>query len=101
MAKPATDLSTVDVRHHDGVLTLVDANTTIGYCHYDAVERAIEYLFVHPAHRRRGHALRMLEMVVARTGGPLSFHSPLSPMGAALVRAWRAQSPRNQTPPYN
>ena len=89
-------MSPFEVRHRDGVLTLVDANTTIGYCRYDTVERAIEYLFVHPARRRRGHALRMLEMVLACTGGPLSFHSPLSPMGAALVRAWRTQSPRNQ-----
>lgn len=75
----------VCVRHTPGILTLTDANTTIGYCRY-ADDGRIEYIFVHPAHRRRGHAKRMLELVRERTRAPLRLEAPVSPLGARLLR---------------
>jgi GNAT superfamily N-acetyltransferase len=70
-----------------GILTLTDANTTIGYCRYDA-QGEIEYLFVNPAFRRQGVATALLRRVLQETGIPLRFQDPLSPLGKALVSAW-------------
>jgi len=70
-----------------GILTLTDANTTIGYCRYDPTGE-VEYLFVNPAFRRRGVATALLRRVLRETGIPLRFQGPLSPLGKALVSAW-------------
>jgi ribosomal protein S18 acetylase RimI-like enzyme len=75
----------LDVRDTPGILTMVNANTTVGYCRYDAAGR-IEYIFVHPAYRRQGHAKRMLQRVRERTGGVLLLEPPISPLGAKLLR---------------
>lgn len=80
---PAGDA--LNVCHTPGILTLTDANTTVGYCRHDDDGR-IEYIFVHPAHRRRGHARRMLELVRERTGHALRLEPPISPLGARLLR---------------
>jgi ribosomal protein S18 acetylase RimI-like enzyme len=77
----------VRVQHAVGVVTIVDANTTIGYCRYDD-SGEIEYLFVGPAFRRRGHARRMLELVEAQVGKRLRFAAPISPLGRYLVAAY-------------
>ncbi|MBX3661258.1 MAG: GNAT family N-acetyltransferase [Burkholderiales bacterium] len=73
----------VSVRHAHGILTITDANTTIGYCRHDD-DGNIEYIFVHPACRRQGHAKRMLEQVRARVGKPLRLAPPVSPLGEKL-----------------
>lgn len=78
----------VRVQHAAGIVTMVDANTTIAYCRYDD-SGEIEYLFVGPAFRRRGHARRMLELVEAHVGTRLRFASPISPLGHCLVEAYR------------
>jgi GNAT superfamily N-acetyltransferase len=75
----------LDVRHTPGILTFTNANTTVGYCRYDADGR-IEYIFVHPAYRRQGHAKRMLQRVRECTGGVLKLEPPVSPLGAKLLR---------------
>ena len=79
--------ATLRVFRDAGVISITDANTTIGYCRYDPAGE-IEYLFVHPAHRRRGHALRMLKLVEAECGGPLRFQPPISPLGQRLIDAY-------------
>jgi GNAT superfamily N-acetyltransferase len=73
--------------HADGIITITDANTTIAYCRYDETG-AIEYLFVGPAFRRRGHARRMLALVEERVGRKLHFKPPLSPLGRLLVESY-------------
>lgn len=77
-----------------GILTLTDANTTIGYCRYDG-SGEIEYLFVNPSFRRQGVATALLERVLQETGIPLKFQPPLSPLGQALVLAWERGQARN------
>jgi len=75
-----------------GILTLSDANTTIGYCRYDAAGE-VEYLFVNPAFRRRGVATLLLNEVAAETG------AALSPLGKALIAAWEAHRSPPETLP--
>ena len=75
----------LDVRHTPGILTLSNANTTVGYCRYRD-DGAIEYIFVHPAYRRQGHAKRMLQRVRECAGGVLRLEPPVSPLGARLLR---------------
>lgn len=78
------------IGHTDGIVTITDANTTIGYCRYDA-SGVIEYLFVNPGFRRRGHARHMLHLVEARLGIPLTFAPPISPLGHKLISAYTRQ----------
>lgn len=73
----------VSVRHAHGILTITDANTTIGYCRHDD-DGNIEYIFVHPFCRRQGHAKRMLALVNERVRKPLRLVPPVSPLGEKL-----------------
>jgi GNAT superfamily N-acetyltransferase len=68
-----------------GILTIANINTTIGYCRYDE-GGSIEYIFVHPAYRRSGYARRMLALVREQVRQPLSLQPPISPLGARLQR---------------
>ena len=43
----------VRIEHTPDVITITDANTTIGYCRYEE-SGEIEYVFLNPAHRRKG-----------------------------------------------
>ena len=76
------------VGHTDGIVTITDANTTIGYCRYDP-SGEIEYLFVSPTFRRRGYAKRMLDIVEAQLGISLHFAPPISPLGWHVVGSYR------------
>ena len=76
------------VSHTDGIVTITDANTTIGYCRYDP-SGEIEYLFVSPTFRRRGYAKRMLDIVEAQLGISLHFAPPISPLGRHVVGPYR------------
>lgn len=75
------------VNHAEGIVTIVDSNTTIAYCRYDE-SGEVEYLFVGASFRRRGHARRMLELVEARLGKTLRFAAPISPLGRHVVDAY-------------
>lgn len=75
------------VRHEEGIITLCDANTTLGYCRY-ADDGEVEYLFVQSARRRQGIAMHLLGLVEQRISGPLRFREPLSPMGHSLVKSY-------------
>lgn len=78
----------LNVFREAGVITLTDRNTTIGYCRYDPAGE-IEYLFVNPAHRRKGHALTMLRLVEAECGCRLRFQPPISPLGQRLIEHYQ------------
>lgn len=73
-----------------GILILRDANTTIGYCRHTP-EGEVEYIFVHPQFRRRGHARRLLDRVRAETGRSPRLLPPLSPSGRALQQAYESR----------
>ena len=83
------DETLVRVNRTPGILTLSDANTTIGYCRYNP-DGEVEYIFVHPAHRQRGYAQYLLKLVEQAVHRPLSFQSPISPLGRALIDAFEA-----------
>lgn len=77
------------VNHTPGILTLTNANTTVGYCRYgDSGE--VEYVFVNPAWRRRGYGRLLLALVEQRTGTTLRFQPPISPLGTRLIEAYRS-----------
>lgn len=82
---PVVERPVERVVHAGGILTITDVNTTIGYCRHDE-HGGIEYIFVHPAYRRRGYARRMLMLVREQVGRPLSLQPPISPLGARLQR---------------
>lgn len=75
------------ITQSDGVITITNANTTIGYCRYDP-SGEIEYLFVGPAFRRRGYAAMLLHIVEARLAKTLRFVPPISPLGRHVVNAY-------------
>ncbi len=75
------------ISHTPGIITLTDANTTLGYCRYNE-EGEVEYLFVNAAFRRRGIARELLRLVEAEVGRSLRFQPPLSPLGKALEEAY-------------
>ena len=75
------------VRHTDGIVTITDVNTTIGYCRYD-LSGEIEYLFVSPAFRRRGYAMKILNIVETHLGTVLRFRPPISPLGRYVVGSY-------------
>jgi GNAT superfamily N-acetyltransferase len=77
---PSTTAIDLDVIATEGVVLIRDANTTIGYCRH-TVDGDIEYIFVHPAHRRRGHGRRLLVEVERRTGRRGAPLAPISPLG--------------------
>jgi len=68
-----------------GILTLCNANTTVGYCRHTP-DGEVEYIFVHPQFRRRGLARHMLARVEVMTGQRLRFQPPISPLGSLLQR---------------
>ncbi len=72
------------VTQENGIITLSDANTTVGYCRY-AEDGEVEYLFVQSSRRRQGIASMLLGLVEQRVAKPLRFREPLSPMGHSLV----------------
>jgi len=75
------------VSHTDGIVTITDVNTTIGYCRYD-LSGEIEYLFVSPAFRRRGYATKILKIVKTHLGTVLRFRPPISPLGRHVVGSY-------------
>jgi GNAT superfamily N-acetyltransferase len=80
----------VQINLTPGIITITDANTTIGYCRYDD-SGEIEYVFVNAAHRRKGYAKMLLEIAEERVATTLRFPPPISPLGERLVRFYNRQ----------
>jgi len=66
-----------------GILTLINANTTIGYCRYNE-SGEIEYIFISSRYRRKGYAKKMLFILEDHLRCELSFQAPISPLGMQL-----------------
>ena len=75
--------SSIRVNHTPGIVTITDSNTTIGYCRYNE-SGEIEYIYVNGAHRRKGHAKRLLKIVEDCLQRTLTFQPPISPLGRNL-----------------
>ena len=76
-----------------GIVTIADANTTIGYCRYTDTGE-VEYIFVNTAYRRRGFAKQLLGLVEASVQRRLRFQPPISPLGATLQTYYATRAVR-------
>ena len=75
-----------DVVENDGVFTLKNQNTTIGFVRFNELGE-VEYIFVNPLFRRRNFASKLLELVRKKTRKRIVFQTPISPMGEKLLRS--------------
>jgi len=74
-----------DISHGDGVITLKNINTTLGFIRYNE-EAEVEYIFVNPIFRHRGLAKKLLQIVKKKTKTKLKPQVPISPLGEMLFK---------------
>ena len=72
-----------DLVENDGVFTLKNLNTTIGFVRFNELGE-VEYIFVNPLFRRKNFASKLLKLVRKKTGKRLVFQLPISPLGENL-----------------
>ena len=70
----------------DGVYTLKNLNTTIGFVRFNE-SGEIEYIFVNPIFRKKGLAKKLLKLVKEKTKKKLVFQKPISPLGSKLIKS--------------
>jgi hypothetical protein len=73
-----------DLIENDGVFTLKNQNTTIGFVRFNELGE-VEYIFVNPLFRRKNFASKLLELVGKKTGKRIVFQTPISPLGEKLL----------------
>ena len=73
-----------DLIENDGVFTLKNQNTTIGFVRFNELGE-VEYIFVNPLFRRKNFASKLLELVKKKTGKRIVFQPPISPLGEKLL----------------
>jgi GNAT superfamily N-acetyltransferase len=73
-----------DLIENDGVFTLKNQNTTIGFVRFNELGE-VEYIFVNPLFRRKNFASKLLELVRKKTGKKIFFQPPISPLGKKLL----------------
>ena len=81
------DLSNYELTQSDGVFTLKNLNTTIGFVRFNN-EGEVEYIFVNPIFRKRGLAKKLLKLVKEKTKKDLVFQKPISPLGSKLLKSF-------------
>ena len=79
-------LSNYELVQSDGVYTLKNLNTTIGFVRFNETGE-IEYIFVNPIFRKKGLAKRLLKLVKEKTNKKLVFQKPISPLGLKLIKS--------------
>ena len=70
----------------DGVFTLKNLNTTIGFVRFNETAE-IEYIFVNPLFRKKKLAIKLLKLVREKTKKKLVFQKPISPLGSKLLKS--------------
>ena len=80
------DLSNYELVVSDGVYTLKNLNTTIGFVRFNE-NGEIEYIFVNPIFRKKGLAKKLLKLVKEKTGKKIIFQQPIRPLGEKLIKA--------------
>ena len=78
------DLTNYELKETDGVFTLKNINTTIGFVRFNKLGE-VEYIFVNPIFRKKGIAKRLLRLVKEKTKKKLIFQNPISPLGNKLL----------------
>ena len=79
------DLSNYELVASDGVYTLKNLNTTIGFVRFNE-NGEIEYIFVNPIFRKKGFAKYLLKLVKEKTGTKIVLQKPISPLGTKLLK---------------
>ena len=74
------DLTNYELKETDGVFTLKNINTTIGFVRFNKLGE-VEYIFVNPIFRKKGIAKRLLRLVKEKTKKKLIFQTPIRPLG--------------------
>ena len=72
-----------EISHIDGVITLKNKNTTIGFIRFND-NGEVEYIFVNPAFRKQGMAKKLLKLTREKLGKDLIPQDPISPLGKKL-----------------
>ena len=80
------DLSKYTLDVHEGVFTLKNVNTTIGFVRFNDLGE-VEYVFVNPMFRKKGVAKKLLQLVKEKTGKKLILQEPISPLGSKLLKS--------------
>ena len=74
------------IKETDGVFTMKNANTTIGFVRFNE-KGEIEYIFVNTIFRKKGLAKIMLKLVKNKTNKKIVFQEPISPLGNKLMKS--------------
>ena len=80
------DSTNYELIESDGVFTLKNMNTTIGFVRFNE-NGEIEYIFVNPIFRKKGFAKKLLKLVKKKTKKNLVFQKPISPLGSKLLKS--------------
>ena len=80
------DLNGCELVETDGVFTLKNINTTIGFVRFNKVGE-IEYIFVNPIFRKKGIAKKLLKLVRDKTNKRIILQKPISPLGNKLLKS--------------
>ena len=80
------DLSDYKLSEFEGVFTLKNLNTTIGFVRFN-INGEVEYIFVNPIFRKKGFAKKLLSLVKKKIGKKLIFQKPISPLGLKLLKS--------------
>ena len=80
------DFSKYILDEAEGVFTLKNNNTTIGFVRFNNLGE-VEYIFVNPIFRKKGLAKRLLKLVREKTGKKLILQPPISPLGEKLLNS--------------
>ena len=81
-----TNIKDFDLSQTDGVFTLKNSNTTIGFVRFNEIGE-IEYIFVNPIFRKQGLATKLLVLVKEKTGKEIILQEPISPLGSKLLKS--------------
>ena len=80
------DLTKYKLVKSDGVFTLKNTNTTLGFVRFNE-KGEVEYIFVNPIFRKKGLAKKLLELVKKKTGKKIILQEPISPLGSKLLES--------------
>ena len=80
------DIDDSELIYADGVFTLKNLNTTIGFVRFNK-SGDVEYIFVNPIFRKKGIAKNLLKLVKDKTKKKLIFQKPISPLGSKLLKS--------------
>tara|TARA_B100000035_G_scaffold128812_1_gene109480 strand:- start:83 stop:352 length:270 start_codon:yes stop_codon:yes gene_type:complete len=80
------DISNFELVKSDGVFTLKNINTTIGFVRFNK-NGEVEYIFVNPIFRKKGVAKKLLKLVMNETKKKIILQNPISPLGSKLLKS--------------